>query len=271
MIRNITGTLLIACLAASCTPSAKEDQGDSVVFEGEGEFIEYNNLAAEGFNQEDSDMLAMLLADKCMQAMGGRAAWDATRYFSWNFFGRRDHLWDKETGDIRIEAPAQSLTILMNIYSKEGTVYQDDQAVTDSLDYFLEKGYSWWINDAYWLFMPYKMKDTGVTLKYLREDTTLSGALADVLQLSFQNTGLTPQNRYEVWIDADSKYLTQWRYFQDTTVAEPNFTLEWTDYRQYGEIMLSSGRGEYTLENIQVFKTLRAAALSDPAVKIASL
>ena len=270
MQKNIL-PILIAFIAFSCSTNPSSDGGTADTVDGEGEFIEYNNPPAQGFNQEDSDMLAMLLADKTMQAMGGREAWDKTRYLSWNFFGRRDHLWDKETGNIRIEVPSKEMTILMNINSKEGMVYKGKEVVVDSSDYFLEKGYGWWVNDAYWLVMPYKLKDTGVTLKYIREDTTQSGALSDVIQLTFENTGLTPQNIYEIWIDADSKLVTQWRYYQDSSAVEPYFTLEWTGYKKYGDIMLSSGRGEYSLENIKTPSSVPDEIFEDPEKGIAQL
>lgn len=270
MQKNIL-LILIAVAAYSCSSPTPTTEESSKSVEGEGDFIEYNNPPADGFNQEGSDMLAMLLADKSMQAMGGRSAWDNTRYLSWNFFGRRDHLWDKQTGNVRIEVPSNGMTILMNINTKEGSVYRNNQVMTDSADHFLERGYSWWVNDSYWLVMPYKLKDTGVTLKYIREDTTLSGTLSDVIQLTFEDTGLTPQNIYEIWIDADSKLVTQWRYYQDSSAIEPYFTLEWTGYKQFGEIMLSSGRGEYALENIRVFDEVSAESFTDPRKLISAI
>jgi hypothetical protein len=32
----------------------------------------------------------------------------------------------------------------------------------------LRKGKNWWINDAYWLVMPWKLQDPGVTLSYVK-------------------------------------------------------------------------------------------------------
>lgn len=270
MQKNIP-TILLAFLVFSCATSSSSSDEVSEAVEDEGEFIEYNNPPAEGFDQEGSDMLAMLLADKTMQAMGGRAAWDNTRFLSWNFFGRRNHLWDKSTGDIRIEVPSKELTILMNINSKEGTVFTGGVVRSDSVDYFLQSGYSWWINDSYWLVMPYKLKDSGVTLKYIREDTTLSGSLSDVIQLSFENTGLTPQNLYEVWIDADSKLVTQWAFYPDSTATSPNFNLEWTNYKQYQDILLSSNRGDLMLANIKVPESVPDGIFKDPEVLISAL
>lgn len=257
-MKNLILPLTVIVLLAACSsPSSTEDNAaDSLAVSGE--FIEYNNPPAEGFNLEGSDVLAMLLADKTMQAMGGREAWDNTQYLSWNFFGRRSHVWNKWTGDIRIEVPETNLKVLMNINTKEGKVERNGQVVSDSLEFFLQKGYEWWVNDAYWLVMPYKLKDSGVTLKYIGEDTTQLGATADVLSLSFDNVGVTPENVYEVWIDTDSKLVTQWAYYPTDSTMEPRFVTPWSNYNTYGNILLSGDRGNYQLTDIQVLPEVPA-------------
>ncbi|WP_425389786.1 hypothetical protein [Ekhidna sp.] len=244
--------LLIIILSACSTGSSSSESADSTAIADGGEFVEYNNPPAEGFNQEGSDLLATLLADKTMQAMGGRKAWDDTRYIKWNFFGRRDHIWDKWTGNVRIEIPKDNVTILMNINSLEGKAMRGEKVITDSLDHYMQQGYEMWVNDAYWLVMPYKLKDSGVTLKYLRDDTTQTGARADVISLAFEDVGVTPENVYEVWIDTDSKLVTQWAYYPDSTSLEPRFITPWADYKKYGDILLSGNRGRNSLENIEV-------------------
>lgn len=247
--------LLGSLLIFSCSrTSTKEDNSDA---DDTGEYIEYNNPPAEGFNQEGSDLLATLLADKVMNAMGGRKAWDETRYLSWSFFGRRNHTWDKMSGDVRIEDPAKELIILMNINSMEGRVQQQGEELTnvDSLSKYLDLGKRLWINDSYWLVMPYKLKDSGVTLYYLGEDTTESGIKSDVIKLTFDNVGVTPENFYDVWIDIDTKLIAQWAYYPSTEYSEPSFTTPWTDYNRYGEILLSGKRGgKRELTNINVMQ-----------------
>ena len=39
------------------------------------------------------------------------------------------------------------------------------------------------------------------TLKYIGQDTTQAGVPSEVLQLTFQNVGNTPDNMYQVWVD----------------------------------------------------------------------
>ena len=96
-------------------------------------------------------------------------------------------------------------------------------------DEALKDGESAWINDAYWVFMPYKLKDTGVTLKYLGKGTTQAGASADVLELTFENVGRTPENKYHVYVDDESRLVTQWDYYPQASDAEPRFQLPWLE------------------------------------------
>lgn len=216
------------------------------------------NPPSPGFDIEGSDHHAILLADEIMGAMGGRKAWDDTRYLQWNFFGRRQLTWDKNTGNVRIEIPADSTIFLLNVNTLQGKVKRRGEEVTnpDTLKTLLQRGKSIWINDSYWLTMPFKLKDSGVTLKYAGVDTLSGGQPADVLQLTFKNVGDTPQNKYLVYMDKQSKLVTQWSFFRDAGQEEPDFTNPWLDYRQYGKILLSGDRGERKLTDIAVSESL---------------
>ncbi|MHC4948833.1 MAG: hypothetical protein ACYTG1_11310, partial [Planctomycetota bacterium] len=185
------------------------------------------NPAAPGFDAEGSDPEAIALADAIMEALGGRAAWDATRYLSWNFFGARRHVWDRHTGDVRIEGRlrrggGQPYVILMNVRTGDGRVWRDGAAVEDpaELAEALAGGRRLWVNDSYWLVMPYKLKDDGVTLRSLGRRETDEGA-ADVLELTFRDVGVTPENRYEVHVDPESRLVTRWDFFEKRDDDEP--------------------------------------------------
>ncbi|HFA47610.1 MAG TPA: hypothetical protein ENJ95_01175 [Bacteroidetes bacterium] len=223
------------------------------------------NPPAPGFNAEGSDAKAIAIADEVMAAMGGRQAWDESRYFSWNFFGRRRLVWDKKTGDVRIESFADSITYLLNVNTLKGKVKVKDAEITDPevLKTLLKKGKSIWINDSYWLVMPFKLKDSGVTLVYKGEEKTEDGQPADVLQLTFQNVGDTPDNKYEVFVDKKSRLVTQWSYFKDARQEIPNFTVPWKGYRQYGKILLSGDRGKRKLTDISVDEQVPASTFSE--------
>ena len=205
-----------------------------------------------------------------MVELGGRQAWDETRFLTWSFFGRRRHLWDKQTGDIRIEGADRETErpylILMNLYDKRGRAWKGGAPVTDpdELAEMLEYGESVWINDSYWMFMPYKLKDSGVTLKYLGTGQMLDGRPAEILQLTFEAVGRTPQNKYKVYVAADSGLVEQWDYYADATDEEPNFSSPWHNWQRYGRILLSDNRGERGHTDIAVLDALPPEVLSSP-------
>lgn len=219
----------------------------------------YGNIAAVGFNEKKSDPKAISIADEVMTAMGGREAWDETRYLRWNFFGSRLHTWDKQTGDLIIKGLRDTFDIRMNIHNNTGSVNYKGVNLTaqDSLQKYLDKGKSMWINDAYWLFMPHKLKDSGVTLKYITKDTTSSGRSADVLSLTFDQVGDTPDNMYYVYVDDSSRLVTQWDFYTDVQDSIARFTTPWNEYEQYDRLLLSSSRGEnYDINDISASDTL---------------
>lgn len=224
------------------------------------------NPPAPGFDATNSDAKAIAIADEVMEAMGGRKNYDATRFITWNFFGSRKHTWDKLTGDIRIDYLKEELTILMNINTMEGKAMIGDTLIDQTHQRngaLMQKGKSNWINDAYWLVMPFKLKDSGVTLNYVAQDTTQTGAMSDVLSLLFKNVGVTPDNKYLVYVDQKSRLITQWDFYTNATDSLPRFQIPWTDYAPHGKIKLSGERGKYALTDIQVMEQLPEGVLTD--------
>jgi hypothetical protein len=229
------------------------------------------NPPAPGFDLEGSDRQAIEVADRVMERLGGRTAWDETRYLTWSFFGRRRHLWDKLSGDIRVEGVGRDderpFLILMNLHTKRGKAWRDGQEITDpeELAAMLDRGEAVWINDSYWMFMPYKLKDTGVTLKYLGESPMQDGRAAEALELTFRAVGRTPQNKYRVYVAEDSGLVEQWDFFAEADDAEPRFTSPWHNWRRYGRILLSDDRGERSHTDIAVLDEVPPGALTSPA------
>jgi len=224
------------------------------------------NPPAEGFDEINSDAQAIAIADEVMAAMGGRQNYEKTRFIKFNFFGSRVHTWDKLTGDIRIDYQKEAKTLLMNIHQMEGKAMLGDTLIDKNnprIADLTKAGKRQWINDTYWLVMPYKLKDSGVTLKYVGEDTTQVGAKADVLSMTFKNVGVTPNNKYLVYVDKTSRLVTQWDFYTNATDAEPRFQIPWEAYTQHGLIQLSGGRGKNALTDIEVLEALPDGTLTE--------
>ncbi len=252
--------LPICCLVAGCGPS----NGSKDLQQSSAEVPVASNSADSGFDLKNSDPKAVAIADQVMEAMGGREKWDKTRIITWNFLGIRTLVWDKWSGNVRIEVPDKELTILMNVHTSVGAVQKQGLELSqpDSIAKYVNRGKAIWINDSYWLVMPFKLKDGGVTLKYLGEELSDSGQMSDVLQLTFKNVGNTPDNRYKICVDQESKLVCQWEFFRHYENDSSEFVNPWLDYNEYGDILLSGNRGKRHLTDIMVYDSLPSSVFT---------
>ena len=253
--------LLLALIIFSCSSPQSGETG--------GAGTTTDNPAAPGFN-ENSDARAIELADAAMAAMGGRKSWDETRYMFWNFFGVRTLLWDKQTGDVRIEYVNDDLKILLNEKTMVGKLWQEGAEVSnpDSLTKYMKRGRRIWINDSYWLVMPFKLKDSGVTLDYLGKEETLTGEPAEVVRLTFESVGVTPNNAYHVWVSEKDNLVKQWAWYASAQDTAARFTLPWDNYQQMGKILLSEERGDRDLTDVKVLDEVPAGIFEDFSVSL---
>jgi len=180
------------------------------------------------------------------QALGGKQAWDNTHFIRFTFAGRRTHYWDKWTGRHRVEGDTregQHYVILENINTKEGSAWLAGQKQEgDKAAEFLKNGYGAWVNDTYWLLMPYKIKDPGVNLSYAGEET-IDGKTYDKLALSFGQVGLTPGDRYTAYINRETGLMDRWAYILESMPKDgPPTAWLWEGWQKYGNIMLAPHR-----------------------------
>jgi len=172
---------------------------------------------------ETRDAKAVALAHQVRLAMGGEQAWDQVHFVRFEFkvskgnqvLGERSHLWDKFSGRYRLEFTSKDgkrHVTLFNVNDHKGTAYVDGQALTGPAgDKALQEAYGAFINDMYWLAMPWKWLDPGVNLKYLGK-RPLAGGQDDVVELSFGKVGLTPGDHYRAFISPTSHLMTHWEY-----------------------------------------------------------
>jgi hypothetical protein len=97
---------------------------------------------------------------------------------------------------------------------------------------FYEKGKALWINDSYWLVMPWKLQDPGVNLTYVKTEQLSNGTTADILQLTFNAVGVTPENKYWLYVDKEDHLIKQWAYYQNFKDSEPKFLKPWNNYQK---------------------------------------
>lgn len=202
--------------------------------------------------QSDTEKAATI-ANKVVDAMGGLDNYNNTHFIKWDF-GKRVLFWDKWTGDVRVENPSENQVVLVNVNTLEGKAFENGSLIADAekTKKLLDKAKKWWINDSYWLVMPWKLQDPGVTLKYIKTDELANGIKADILQLTFENVGVTPDNKYWVYVDQKDHLIKQWDFFKNFDDKEPSFSKPWDNYQQAGDILLSYNRSDFGPKNVVV-------------------
>ena len=83
------------------------------------------------------------------------------------------------------------------------------------------------------------------------------------LQLTFEEVGDTPENKYWVMVDNDTNLVSEWSFFTRFDDESPRFTTPWADYKKYGDILLSGNRGRGQLTDIAVFETVPASVFEE--------
>lgn len=222
-----------------------------------------------------SDPAAVALAEEVMAALGGREAWDAAHHIRFRFAGARTHHWDKWSGDHRLEGTTRDgvrYVVLQNIDTRKGRVWLDGvEATGEAAAEWLERGYGAWINDTYWLLVPYKLLDPGVNLVRL-DDAAIDGTTWQVLELTFGEVGLTPGDRYRIYIHPETKLVGRWDYvLEDYEPGQAATAWVWDGWQRYGGIMLASGRRkvegdrELPLGDLAVLEEVAPSVYTDPA------
>jgi hypothetical protein len=224
--------------------------------------------AGDAFDKAGSDANAQALADRVMAQMGGYDAWNKARFIGWDFFGDQYQVWDKYTGDFRWQKG--DLVATYNLNTKAGHAYRAGQDIsgTEEGKKLLDKMYGTWVNNSWWLVMPFKLKDSGVTLTSRGAGKMMDGTAAAVLNMTFKNVGVTPDNKYELLVNPKTSLIEEWAYFPKATDVQPAFRRRWADYRPYGPILLATdrtdGKDGRRLDHLAVLSTVPAGLMQSP-------
>ncbi len=210
------------------------------------------STSGTGFDPSQSDPEAIRIADEVMVALGGHKNYDAVKYLSFHFVVTKGdtelnnwrHDWDRRNNNYRLETTTRDgdhLRIIINLDTQNGAAFKNGQALEgEEKIQWLARAYARYINDTYWLLMPYKLKDPGVMLKYDGKQE-VSGFQYDILSLSFADSvGLTPWNMYRVFVDEATRLVHRWEYFEKDGAAPS--AAWWENWRLYDGIKLATER-----------------------------
>ncbi len=237
MSTRIAITVSLALLLGACGEAVSDDQ-----LSGE----RARELGAQAaFDDPDVERIH----ERMMSVISPDGGWDRARYieFEWAVAGGnvRQHRWDRWEGDARVQAPVDGREMVAVFNTDDptaGRAWLDGEEVAgDEAEALLSQAYRSHINDAYWLLMPFKWTDPGVTLRYLGQEEDENGREWEVVELSFDDgTGLTPQNRYHAFVNPETGRMELWHYYASPD-ADPSPSY-WTDWGRVGPIELAENR-----------------------------
>ena len=232
----------------------------------------------------DQDRKAAIIAQNMMNAMGGQDAWNRAHFVRYDFIvnangntvASRSHVWDKHTGRYRLEDKTREgkpRVVIFNIGNQQGDAYVDGKklegaAGTDAV----KEAYKAFINDMYWLSMPWKWMDAGVHLRYIGPRARKSRNF-DVVELSFDHVGLTPGDRYLAYISPRSSLMEHWEY---TLESGTKGSWDW-EYTTTGGVKLASnhksddGTKSISMGDVRVLDSVDDAYFRDPLKTLHSL
>jgi hypothetical protein len=207
-----------------------------------------------GHAAEKRDPAAVAVAQHTLEAMGGAKSFEALRTLRFDFVVEREgkemarirHVWDRWDGRYRVEGrnkEGKPTLTLFNVQKRgEGRAWVDGKELAgEELKAALERGYGRFINDTYWLLMPAKMLDPGVSLAS-EGTTTVDGKTYDVVKLTFDGVGMTPQDTYWAYVSKDTGLMERWDMVLTGQDAKDRSTFMWEDWRPIGAVRLSMAK-----------------------------
>jgi len=93
-----------------------------------------------------------------------------------------------------------------------------------------------WVNDSYWLLAPLKIRDKGVKVE-AGGPKDLNGTSVETINLSFDSVGLTPTDRYVLYIDPQTKMPRAWDYIPATGTG---LQATWEKFQNFGGLNLAT-------------------------------
>lgn len=202
-----------------------------------------------------ADAASLACIKELTDAMGGQETWNKLPYFRFDFVVVKDgkevarfkHWWDKMHSRCRVEGPDEQgrvVTACFNLMTKKGKTFTDGIVDTDSTNIanIIENGYERWVNDTYWIIMPFKLHDNGVHVKHVRTEEGTNGATYDVLEVSFMpNVGLTPEDHYWLFVNTKTHLIDRWEMVLTGQKPPPSGST-WESWTSIGPLQLSLAR-----------------------------
>lgn len=141
----------------------------------------------EALGNENADALA----DAMLTALN-KPAFDSLNYLQWEFMMGHKYMWDKQNNVANVQWKDNE--VILNLDEVNGKALVKGVEVDgDKKQKLIDRAWSFWCNDSFWMFAPFKIKDPGTELSVVEGK---EGNKA--LKVEYKGGGVTPGDVY-VW------------------------------------------------------------------------
>ena len=175
---------------------------------------------------KEADRLAM----EVMSALN-KPAFDTISYLSWSFGGRRNYFWDKKANRAVVEW--KNNKVLLELDEVSGLSYTDGKIVEgEEGKKLLDKAWSNWCNDSFWMIAPFKLMDPG-TVRSIVDENGDKGLLVE-----YSSGGVTPGDSY-LWILDENNIPTGYKMWTSILPVKGAYA-SWENWQEFDGAMLST-------------------------------
>jgi hypothetical protein len=239
--------------------------------------------------------------DWIWEHVGGKKNYEKARYLEFTYAyevdgdtkSARHHTWDRYSGDyvLKYEKDGHQYEAYFNVETKKGIGLKDGEIIEGAGGAeIVERSYSLFINDTYWLLMPVKLQDYGVRLRYVRHEgedapdpeghlkkdhsshdheeekkkKTKHGVDSNViLNMTYlEDVGMTPGDQYWIYVNHEGS-VTRWDY---KLQGGHEGSWNWVEEKDCGMgIVLSTRKNKRDGDGSIVFSDVKFSETMDPA------
>lgn len=182
--------------------------------------LSLNETLPEGKSGDEAEQLA----DEMLNALN-KEAYDSLEVLEWTFPRGHHFVWYKR--EKRVLVSWEDYKVDLNTLDRTGTAtYQGTRLSGDNEKQALEKAWSMFANDSFWLVAPYKVRDPGTVRKIVQ---TKQGT---GLLVTYTSGGVTPGDSY-LWILNADNIPVKWKMWV-SIIPVGGIEFTWEDWQQHG-------------------------------------
>ncbi len=230
------------------------------------------------FDPSLSHPRAVALANKVIKTANARRFFDDVRYLGFSLILKSSagtsienrHEWNLQEGDYKVswqEGDSSEFLVYFNFRNKQRRCFRNNRVISDSTtaSRVYGRAYATFVRDSWWLLMPFKLKAPGTILHFL-DARSIDGQDYDIVRMTFNRVGLTPENIYDLYINRASNRIDRIDYYRDSLTAPVTFY--WSDWQEIGGYLFAlrrtsaDGNSEIIFRDIDVSRNAATGIFS---------